>query len=133
MTPLVIKSATAKHYGVHIEDLIRSRKFAAAQARKMAMYVMRQVLTMSYPAIAREFNHRDHTSAMLGVRETTKRVGKKDGAQVDFEAVCETARQAVANTCAHCHRPFENDVVRELRADFDALRERFFKATERVA
>lgn len=47
----------------------RSRQRPLVTARQVAMYVMRELTDLSYPAIAREFGGRDHTTVMHAVEK----------------------------------------------------------------
>jgi chromosomal replication initiator protein len=65
ITPAVILEATAEMYGFAVEDLKgKSRRRPLVIARQVAMYVTRELTDLSYPAIAREFGGRDHTTVM---------------------------------------------------------------------
>ena len=65
ITPAVILEATAEMYGFTIEDLkSKSRRRPLVIARQVAMYVTRELTDLSFPAIAREFGGRDHTTVM---------------------------------------------------------------------
>jgi chromosomal replication initiator protein len=65
ITPVVILEATAEMYGFTVEDLKgKSRRRPLVIARQVAMYVTRELTDLSYPAIAREFGGRDHTTVM---------------------------------------------------------------------
>lgn len=133
MTPAVIKSVVAKHYGVPLDALITSKAYAPSQARKMAMFTMRAVLAMSYPTIAAEFRQSDHTTALRAIRQMTARIEAMDGAQRDYEIIAAEISNAEIKKCSHCLRPFEDGVVAELKADFEALRLRFMVATRKVS
>ena len=45
----------------------KSRRRPLVAARQVAMYVMRELTDLSYPAIAREFGGRDHTTVIHAV------------------------------------------------------------------
>jgi chromosomal replication initiator protein len=45
----------------------KSRRRPLVTARQVAMYVIRELTDLSYPAIAREFGGRDHTTVMHAV------------------------------------------------------------------
>ena len=45
----------------------KSRQRPLVLARQIAMYVMRDLTDLSYPAIAREFGGRDHTTVIHAV------------------------------------------------------------------
>ena len=65
ITPAVILEATAEMYGFTVDDLrSKSRRRPLVIARQVAMYVTRELTDLSYPAIAREFGGRDHTTVM---------------------------------------------------------------------
>jgi len=68
ITPKQILEATAKTFGFTIEELCGpNRRRPLVTARQIAMYVMRELTDFSYPAIAREFGGRDHTTVIHAV------------------------------------------------------------------
>jgi chromosomal replication initiator protein len=61
-------SAIAGHLGYSVESLKgKSRQRPLVTARQIAMYIFRDLTDMSYPAIAREFGGRDHTTVIHAV------------------------------------------------------------------
>jgi chromosomal replication initiator protein len=53
-----------------IEDIKgKSRRRPLVTARQIGMYVSRELTDLSYPAIAREFGGRDHTTVMHAVEK----------------------------------------------------------------
>ena len=70
ITPKVILEATADTFGFTIEDLCGpSRRRPLVNARQIGMYVFRELTDFSYPAIAREFGGRDHTTVIHAVEK----------------------------------------------------------------
>jgi len=70
ITPQLILSATAEKFGLDVEEITgKSRRRPLVTARQCAMYVMREMTDLSYPAIAREFGGRDHTTVMHAVEK----------------------------------------------------------------
>jgi chromosomal replication initiator protein len=68
ITPKVILDATADAFGFSVEDLCGpSRRRPLVNARQIGMYVFRELTDFSYPAIAREFGGRDHTTVIHAV------------------------------------------------------------------
>jgi chromosomal replication initiator protein len=64
ITPKLILESTAKAFGFTIDELCgSSRRRPLVTARQIGMYVFRDMTDFSYPAIAREFGGRDHTTA----------------------------------------------------------------------
>ena len=60
-----IKDEVAIHYGLKSHDLeSSSRKKEISQARHVAIFLSRTLTDHSFPAIAREFGNRDHTTIM---------------------------------------------------------------------
>ena len=65
ITVAMILEATSEQFGFDIADLTgKSRRRPLVIARQMAMFVSRELTDHSYPAIAREFGGRDHTTVM---------------------------------------------------------------------
>ena len=70
ITPQVILDATAKAFGFSVEDLCgTSRRRPLVNARQIGMYLFRELTDYSYPAIAREFGGRDHTTVIHAVEK----------------------------------------------------------------
>jgi chromosomal replication initiator protein len=68
ITPKVILDATADMFGFPVDELIgTSRRRPLVTARQVGMYVFRELTDFSYPAIAREFGGRDHTTVIHAV------------------------------------------------------------------
>ena len=70
ITPQLILEETAAAFGFTVEDLrggCRTRPLV--NARQIGMYVFRELTDFSYPAIAREFGGKDHTTVMYAVRK----------------------------------------------------------------
>jgi chromosomal replication initiator protein len=66
----VILEATAKMFGFTIDELQgSSRRRPLVIARQISMYVFREITDYSYPAIAREFGGRDHTTVIHAVEK----------------------------------------------------------------
>lgn len=73
ITPQNILGATAEMFGFTVEDLCgTSRARPLVTARQIGMYVFRELTDFSYPAIAREFGGRDHTTVIHAVDKITK-------------------------------------------------------------
>ena len=68
ITPQAILDATAATFGFSIDDLCgQSRRRPLVTARQVGMYVFREITDFSYPAIAKEFGGRDHTTVIHAV------------------------------------------------------------------
>jgi chromosomal replication initiator protein len=70
ITPAVILEATSEMFGFSIEEIQgKSRRRPLVTARQIGMYVFRNLTDLSYPAIAREFGGRDHTTVIHAVEK----------------------------------------------------------------
>ncbi len=68
ITPEIILQTTSAQYGFSLDEIQgKSRRRPLVAARQVAMYVMRELTDLSYPAIAREFGGRDHTTVIHAV------------------------------------------------------------------
>jgi chromosomal replication initiator protein len=75
ITPQVILDATAKMFGFPIEEIIgKKRQRPLVTARQISMYVFRELTDLSYPAIAREFGGRDHTTVIHAVEKISSQM-----------------------------------------------------------
>jgi chromosomal replication initiator protein len=72
ITPEAILDATCAMFGFPIEEIRgKSRRRPLVIARQITMYVFRELTDLSYPAIAREFGGRDHTTVIHAVEKVT--------------------------------------------------------------
>jgi chromosomal replication initiator protein len=70
ITAQTIIDATAKMFGFTTDELRgKSRRRPLVTARQVGMYVCRQMTDLSYPAIAREYGGRDHTTVIHAVEK----------------------------------------------------------------
>lgn len=65
LTPREMINVVSDFYDISIDDVIgKSREKRLAMPRQIIMYLLREELKMSYPAIGNELGGRDHTTAM---------------------------------------------------------------------
>jgi chromosomal replication initiator protein len=70
ITAKVILEATSAMFGFSVEELQgKSRRRPLVTARQVGMYVCREMTDLSYPAIAREYGGRDHTTVIHAVEK----------------------------------------------------------------
>ena len=70
ITAAVILDATSKMFGIPVDEIIgKKRQRPLVAARQVGMYVVRELTDLSYPAIAREFGGRDHTTVIHAVEK----------------------------------------------------------------
>ena len=68
ITPKLILERTSEMFDFSIDEIQgQSRRRPLVTARQIGMYVMRELTDLSYPAIAREFGGRDHTTVIHAV------------------------------------------------------------------
>jgi chromosomal replication initiator protein len=78
VTPQLILSTTAEAFGLSVADLCGpSRRRPLVTARQIGMYVCRELTDLSYPAIAREFGGRDHTTVMHAVEKIASQMRER--------------------------------------------------------
>jgi chromosomal replication initiator protein len=70
ITAKIILDATSLMYDFPVEELCgRSRRRPLVTARQVGMYVCREMTDLSYPAIARAYGGRDHTTVIHAVEK----------------------------------------------------------------
>jgi len=73
ITPKLILESTASAFSFSVEDLCgTSRRRPLVNARQIGMYLFRELTEYSYPAIAREFGGRDHTTVIHAVEKVSR-------------------------------------------------------------
>lgn len=72
ITPDLIMQKTSDMFGFTVEEIRgKSRRRPLVTARQIGMYVFRELTDLSYPAIAREFGGRDHTTVIHAVEKVS--------------------------------------------------------------
>lgn len=87
-TPKDILKTVALYYDLPTEDLLGvSREKRLAFPRQIIMYLLREELKSSYPAIGQELGGRDHTTAMHAYSKIAKGVEEDQRLKQDIELI----------------------------------------------
>ena len=74
-TPTQVIRAVSAFFEISPNDLLgRSRNKEFVEPRQICMYLLREVLSMSYPDIANRVGRRDHTTAIYACKKVAKNV-----------------------------------------------------------
>ena len=74
-----IQKRVAAHYDVRVSEMFSARRARnIASPRQLAMYLAKNLTSLSYPDIGRQFGGRDHTTVMHAVK-TIENLSKSDG------------------------------------------------------
>ena len=80
INPELILNVVSETFDLTASDLIGgSRRRLVVTARQVAMYVMRELTDLTYPAIASEFGGRDHTTAIYAVKKIGNLMAERSG------------------------------------------------------
>ena len=78
ITPKLILDETSAMFDFSVEEICgKSRRRPLVAARQIAMYVVRELTDLSYPAIAREFGGRDHTTVIHACEKIRNQLGER--------------------------------------------------------
>lgn len=88
VTPRQLISVVATYFDLHIDDILgKSREKRLAFPRQIVMYLMREEMKSSYPAIGTELGGRDHTTAMHAYGKISEIVNEDEKLQHDLELI----------------------------------------------
>ena len=88
LTPKEIVEASAKFYNVTYKELIgASRKKELVWPRQIAIYLIREELSTSYPTIGNELGGRDHTTAMHAYDKISKVIEKDERTRQEITTI----------------------------------------------
>lgn len=75
VTPELILSEVCSFYNITVDDInSKSRSKAIAFPRQVAMYLMRDMLSLTFPKIGEEIGGRDHSTVMHGIEKITNQL-----------------------------------------------------------
>jgi len=78
----------AEFYEITEKDIFNSsRRKEIVRPRQIAMYLLRQELKCSYPAIGRRFGGKDHTTAIYACEKISKNLKQDDGLKEEIELI----------------------------------------------
>lgn len=70
LTPKRIMQVVCEHFNVNYKDLVGVKRHQhIAQARQVAMFLCREMLNVSYPALGRTFGGKDHSTVLYSVKK----------------------------------------------------------------
>ena len=79
-SPVQVIKAVVDFYEVSSNDLVgRCRKKELVEPRQVAMYLLRDLLDMSFPYIGEKLGKRDHTTAIYAFEKISQEVNKNPG------------------------------------------------------
>jgi len=90
LTPKDIIEAVANFYEINIKDIVgNSRKKELVGPRQVAIYLIREELSSSYPSIGQELGGRDHTTAMHAYNKISNELvdGENEKLKQDIESI----------------------------------------------
>ncbi len=77
INPNQIIKAVSDYFQITPNEIFnRSRKKEIAEARQISMYLLRDVLNLSYPFIGKKLGKRDHTTAIYSYEKISKEINK---------------------------------------------------------
>ena len=98
ITVEMILGVTSEQFHFTIDDLKgKSRRRPLVLARQMAMFVSRELTELSYPAIAREFGGRDHTTVMHACDKISALMAERTQIYDDVTALEKVVRNKAKN------------------------------------
>jgi chromosomal replication initiator protein len=85
-----IIKAVADYFQTDVSELTgRCRKNSIAEPRQIAMYLLREILGMSYPSIGEKLGKRDHTTAIYAYNKLSEELNKNQNLNQKILAIKE--------------------------------------------
>ncbi len=92
----LIKKVVAEHYSVKIDDMtakIRTKEIA--NARQVAMYLARELTTLSLPSVGEEFGGRDHTTVLYACEKIRSSIKADPETEKAVRAISDSLKKYV--------------------------------------
>lgn len=97
LSPKDIIEAVAKFYNLNYKDLTGdSRKKELVNPRQIAIYLIREELSTSYPTIGNELGGRDHTTALHAYNKIAEERQKNDRLNQEIDSIRQTFFTAIS-------------------------------------
>ena len=92
-TVAAVLDATAQQFGLDVGAIVaRDRRPAVARARKVAMYLARELTSESLPAIGRGIGGRDHTTVLHAVKAMSSELARNPELALTVHSLRESLR-----------------------------------------
>ena len=73
LTPEAVMQIVAQDFGIHVRELLGTKRHQKiSRCRQVAMYLCRNMLGISYPALGRVFGGKDHSTVLYAVKKIDK-------------------------------------------------------------
>lgn len=73
VTPKIVKDSVCSHFNISIADMESAKRSTyLSYPRQIAMYICRDLTTLSLPKIGEAFGHRDHTTVLHACNKISK-------------------------------------------------------------
>ncbi len=83
-----IQEVVAKYFSINKNDLVGSKRSNdITYPRQIAMFLCRDVASMPYPKIGKDFGNRDHSTVMHACRKIEKEIKEKENTKLIVESV----------------------------------------------
>jgi len=83
-----IQEQVSQHFHVSTSDILGTKRTKEiAFARQVAMYLIRELLHLSFPAIGEEFGGKDHTTVMYAHSQIKKKMREEIDLQKDIDSI----------------------------------------------
>lgn len=107
--PREIIDVTAAFYSIELSEILgESRRRPLAHARQIAMYLVREMTDLSYPAIGKEFGGRDHTTVMHAVEKISLLLQDSPELYRDLQELTQRLRGPRRQNGLTVHNPVDN-------------------------
>lgn len=98
VTPLEVLKVVSNFYDISLDKIkSNSRRKDLVKARQITMYILRELVKLSYPAIGEVFNNKDHTTVMHSCKKIEEERVKDSVLNSELEAIIEKLSYDVFN------------------------------------
>ncbi len=98
VTPLEVLKVVSNFYDIPLDKIkSNSRRKDLVKARQITMYILRELVKLSYPAIGEVFNNKDHTTVMHSCKKIEEERVKDSVLNSELEAIIEKLSYDVFN------------------------------------
>ncbi|MDD4784236.1 MAG: helix-turn-helix domain-containing protein [Candidatus Pacebacteria bacterium] len=90
ITPQDVLKVVSTFYDISLDKIKSdSRRKDLVKVRQITMYILRELVKLSYPAIGEAFNNKDHTTVMHACKKIEEEKQKDSVLNSEIEAIIE--------------------------------------------